>query len=78
MRGRLCSAAEIVAAAFSGGKIRALYLTAGLGPEPPLTHTPRLHEHEAYAQAATGTFDWMCPANDNPSPVHHHPGPAGS
>jgi hypothetical protein len=32
-------------------------MTAGLGPEPPLMHTPRLHEHDASAQADTGTFD---------------------
>lgn len=34
------------------GKIERLYLTAGLGPEPPLINTPRLHEHDASAQAA--------------------------
>jgi hypothetical protein len=37
--------------------MKGLYMTAGLGPEPPFTHTPRLHEHDASAQAATGTFD---------------------
>jgi hypothetical protein len=31
-------------------------MTAGLGPEPPFKHTPRLHEHDAAAQAATGTL----------------------
>jgi hypothetical protein len=38
------------------GKLGALYMTAGLGPEPPLTYTSRLHEHDAAAQAATGTL----------------------
>jgi hypothetical protein len=31
-------------------------MTAGLGPEPPLTHTSRLHEHYASAHANTGTL----------------------
>jgi hypothetical protein len=31
-------------------------MTAGLGLEPPFTDTPRLHEHDASAQAATGTL----------------------
>jgi hypothetical protein len=29
-------------------------MTAGLGPEPPFTHTPRLHEHDAAAQQPPG------------------------
>jgi hypothetical protein len=32
-------------------------MTAGLGPEPPFTQTPRFHEQDAVAQADTGTFD---------------------
>jgi hypothetical protein len=48
-------------------------MTAGLGPEPPLTHTSRLHEHDAAAQANTRDFDlnWV-PRNDNaPNPRRH-------
>jgi fatty acid desaturase len=37
-------------------------MTAGLGPEPPLTYTPRLHEHDAAAQAATGTLSELGPS----------------
>jgi hypothetical protein len=47
----------IAVAAFTGVRLETLYMTAGLGPEPPFTHTPRLHEHDASAQAAIGTFD---------------------
>jgi hypothetical protein len=36
--------------------MRGLYIAAGLGPEPPFMHTPRLHEYDSAAQAATGTF----------------------
>jgi hypothetical protein len=36
------------------GRIRELHRTAGLGPEPPFTYTPRLHEHDAAAQADPG------------------------
>ena len=49
-----------------------------LRPEPPLTHTPRLHEHDASAQAPTGTSDLNCVPEMTPSPLHHHPRPAGS
>ena len=31
-------------------------MTAGLGPEPPFTHMPRLHEHDAPAQVDTGAL----------------------
>jgi hypothetical protein len=30
-----------------------LYITAGLGPEPPFMHTPRLHEYDSAARAET-------------------------
>jgi hypothetical protein len=45
-----------------GSRLRELYLTAGLGPKSPFTHTPRLHEHDADAQADTGTLmSWVLP-----------------
>jgi hypothetical protein len=37
-------------------------MAAGLGPEPPLTYTSRLHEHDAAAQAATGTLNELRPS----------------
>ena len=53
------------------GRVRNAVHAAGLGPEPPFTHTPRLPEHGAAAQVNTGTFEmnWV-PANDNASHLH--------
>ena len=53
------------------GRVGDAVYAAGLGPEPPFTHTPRLHEHDAAAQVNTGTFrmNWV-PANDNPPHLH--------
>jgi hypothetical protein len=56
----------------------ALYMAAGLGPEPPLTYTSRLHEHDAAAQADTRDFDLNWVPNDNPSKPHRHLGTPGS
>jgi hypothetical protein len=39
------------------GRVRDAVHAAGLGPEPPFKHTPRLHEHDAAAQADTGTLN---------------------
>ena len=53
-------------------------MTAGLGPEPPFMHTPRLHEHAAAAQADPGLLiDWVL-HNDNPPDPHRHPRTPGS
>jgi hypothetical protein len=60
------------------GRIEGLYMTAGLGPEPPFTHMPRLHEHDAAAQADTGTFIELGPRNDNRSNPNRHPRTPGS